>query len=96
MTQTLSIRIDAETKKSLDALSKRFKRSKSFLAAEAITAYVESEEWQLDQLQSESPNWTQDKKSVMKEYRNGSTHGVNRVKQKYRDEGCLLPRAIRE
>ncbi len=45
MTETLSIRIDAETKKRLDALSKRSKRSKSFLAAEAIAAYVESEEW---------------------------------------------------
>jgi predicted transcriptional regulator len=51
MTETLSIRIDTETKKRLDALSKRSKRSKSFLAAEAITAYVESEEWQLGELQ---------------------------------------------
>jgi predicted transcriptional regulator len=52
MSQTLSIRIDAETKKRLDALSKRSKRSKSFLAAEAIAAYVESEEWQLGELQA--------------------------------------------
>jgi RHH-type rel operon transcriptional repressor/antitoxin RelB len=52
MTETLSIRIDAETKKRLDALSKRSKRSKSFLAAEAIAAYVESEEWQLGELQA--------------------------------------------
>lgn len=50
MTATLSIRIDAETKKRLDALSQRVKRSKSFLAAEAIAAYVESEEWQLGEL----------------------------------------------
>jgi predicted transcriptional regulator len=50
MTETLSVRIDAETKKRLDALSKRSRRSKSFLAAEAIAAYVESEEWQLDEL----------------------------------------------
>src|SRR5438045_9330624 len=50
MSETLSIRIDAETKKRLDALSKRSKRSKSFLAAEAIAAYVESEEWQLGEL----------------------------------------------
>ncbi|MFN7933822.1 MAG: CopG family ribbon-helix-helix protein [Bryobacteraceae bacterium] len=46
MTETLSIRIDSETKKRLDALSKRSKRSKSFLAAQAIAAYVDSEEWQ--------------------------------------------------
>jgi RHH-type rel operon transcriptional repressor/antitoxin RelB len=51
MTETLSIRIDSDTKKRLDALSKRSKRSKSFLAAEAIAAYVESEEWQLGEIQ---------------------------------------------
>jgi predicted transcriptional regulator len=52
MTETLSIRIDAETKRRLDALSKTAKRSKSFLAAEAIAAYVKSEEWQLGELQA--------------------------------------------
>lgn len=50
MTETLSIRIDSETKKRLDALSRRSNRSKSFLAAEAIAAYVESEEWQLGEI----------------------------------------------
>ena len=52
MTETLSIRIDTTTKKRLDALAKRFKRSKSFLAAEAITAYVDSEEWQIGEIQT--------------------------------------------
>ena len=52
MTETLSIRIDTATKKRLDALAKRSRRSKSFLAAEAISAYVESEEWQLGELQT--------------------------------------------
>ncbi len=51
-TETLSIRIDSTTKRRLDALSKRSRRSKSFLAAEAIAAYVESEEWQLGELQA--------------------------------------------
>src|SRR5438552_14574640 len=50
MSETLSIRVDSETKKRLDVLAKRSKRSKSFLAAEAIAAYVESEEWQLGEL----------------------------------------------
>ena len=49
-TETLSIRLDAETKKRLDALAKSSKRSKSYLAAEAISAYVESEEWQLEEI----------------------------------------------
>ena len=44
MTETLSILIDSETKKRLAELSRRSKRSKSFLAAEAIAAYIESEE----------------------------------------------------
>jgi len=52
MTETLSIRLDANTKKRLDALAKRSRRSKSFLAAEAIAAYVEAEEWQLGELQA--------------------------------------------
>lgn len=51
MTETLSIRIDSETKKRLDALAKRSKRSKSFLAAEAIASFVASEEWQLGEIQ---------------------------------------------
>lgn len=44
MSATLSIRIDAETKLRLDSLAKRSKRPKSFLAADAITAYLASEE----------------------------------------------------
>jgi RHH-type rel operon transcriptional repressor/antitoxin RelB len=50
MTETLSVRIDAVTKRRLDALARRSKRSKSFLAAEAITAYVEMEEWQMGEV----------------------------------------------
>jgi RHH-type transcriptional regulator, rel operon repressor / antitoxin RelB len=50
MTETLSIRLDSATKQRLDALSRQSKRSKSFLAAEAIAAYVEQEEWQLGEI----------------------------------------------
>jgi predicted transcriptional regulator len=52
MTETLSIRIDSQTKKRLDALAKSSKRSKSFLAAEAIAVYVESEEWQIEEVKA--------------------------------------------
>ena len=48
MTETLSIRLDTETKKRPDALAQRSKRSKSFLAAEAI-AHVE---WQLGEIRA--------------------------------------------
>ena len=52
MTETLSIRIDPEVNRRLDALAKRSQRSKSFLAAAAIAAYVESEDWQLGEIQA--------------------------------------------
>ena len=52
MSAILSVRIDSDTKKRLDALAKRARRSKSFLAAEAITAFIEAESWQLDEIQS--------------------------------------------
>ena len=52
MTTTLSVRIDSDTKKRLEALAKRSRRSKSFLAAEAIAAFVEAESWQLDEIQN--------------------------------------------
>ena len=51
MTTTLSVRIDPDTTKRLEALAKRARRSKSFLAAEAIAAFVEAESWQLDEMQ---------------------------------------------
>jgi len=50
MSETLSIRLDPTVKKRLEALANLSKRSKSFLAAEAIAAYVEVEEWQLEQI----------------------------------------------
>lgn len=51
MTETLSVRVDTSVKKRLEALAKRSRRSKSFLAAEAIAAYVQAEEWQLGEIQ---------------------------------------------
>lgn len=52
VSETLSIRIDAATNTRLDALARQSNRSNSFLAAEAIAAYVESEEWQLAEIQA--------------------------------------------
>ena len=50
-TETLSIRIDPETNRRLASLAERTRRSKSFLAAEAIAAYLENEAWQLAEIQ---------------------------------------------
>ena len=52
LTTTLSVRIATATKKQLEVLAKRARRSKSFLAAEAIAAFVEAESWQLDEIQA--------------------------------------------
>lgn len=52
MTETLSIRVDSTTKARLDALARRTSRSKSFLAAQAIAAFVETEEWQLGEIKA--------------------------------------------
>ena len=49
---TLSVRLDARTKKQLEALAGRARRSKSFLAAEAITAFVAAETWQLNEMEA--------------------------------------------
>ena len=54
MTEILSVRVDATLKKRLEELAKHSRRSKSFLAAEAIAAYVQAEEWQIGEIQQGS------------------------------------------
>jgi RHH-type rel operon transcriptional repressor/antitoxin RelB len=51
MSETLSIRLEPEVKQRLEKLAQRSKRSKSFLAAEAIAAYVDAEDWQLQEIE---------------------------------------------
>jgi predicted transcriptional regulator len=51
MTTILSVRIDRKIKKDLEALARHSRRSKSFLAAEAIAAFVEAERWQLAEME---------------------------------------------
>jgi RHH-type transcriptional regulator, rel operon repressor / antitoxin RelB len=49
---TLSIRLNSRTKSKLEALAKASRRSKSFLAAEAIEAFVAAESWQLSEIEA--------------------------------------------
>src|SRR5947199_6889546 len=49
-TTVITTRINASLKAKLEALARSTKRSKSFLAAEAIAAYVELNEWQIDEI----------------------------------------------
>lgn len=49
MTTTMTIRVEPAVKNRLDKLSKATQRSKSFLAAEAIRQYIETNEWQIQE-----------------------------------------------
>jgi RHH-type transcriptional regulator, rel operon repressor / antitoxin RelB len=44
---TLTVRLDRSVKKRLEAAAARVRRSKSFLAAEAIEEYLAVQEWQI-------------------------------------------------
>ena len=46
----LTLRVDTKTKAKLDKLAKATRRSKSFLAAEAIERYLEIEAWQIKEI----------------------------------------------
>lgn len=48
----LSVRLNPKIKAKLEALAKASRRSRSFLAAEAIENYVESEAWQLAEIEA--------------------------------------------
>lgn len=45
-------RLDSGLKAKLEALAQSTRRSKSYLAAEAIAAYVELNEWQIAEIQA--------------------------------------------
>jgi RHH-type transcriptional regulator, rel operon repressor / antitoxin RelB len=46
-TDTFSVRVDRSTRSRLEKLAKSTGRSRSFLAAEAIGAYLDTNEWQI-------------------------------------------------
>lgn len=50
MSTTMTIRIEDEVKERLDRLADSTNRSKSYLAAEAIRAFVETNEWQVAEI----------------------------------------------
>lgn len=47
MSTTITIRLEEEVKDRLDRLAESTQRSKSYLAAEAIREFVDSNEWQV-------------------------------------------------
>ena len=49
---TMTIRLESELKERLDKLAHATKRSKSFLATEAVREFVELNEWQIEEIQT--------------------------------------------
>ncbi len=48
---TMTIRLEPELKSRLDKLASATRRSKSYLASEAVRAFIELNEWQIQELQ---------------------------------------------
>jgi RHH-type transcriptional regulator, rel operon repressor / antitoxin RelB len=51
-TTTITVRLDTALKQRLEDLATSTQRSKSWLAAEAIAAYVDRESWQIQQIEA--------------------------------------------
>ena len=56
-TATMTIRVSSETKRKLERLAADTRRCKSFLAAEAVSAYVERELEIIDGSGADWPTW---------------------------------------
>lgn len=52
MSTTMTVRLEDEVKDRLELLSEATQRSKSFLATEAIVAYIENNEWQISEIKA--------------------------------------------
>ena len=52
MAESLSVRLDAKSKRRLDKLAAATARSKSLVAADAIRAYLDLYEWQVNEIKA--------------------------------------------
>lgn len=52
MSTTMTVRLEDDVKDRLDQLAQATHRSKSFLASEAIREFVETNEWQIGEIQA--------------------------------------------
>jgi len=52
MSEVMTIRVDRKTKARLEKLAKAMDRTKSFIAAEAIRAYIDLNEWQVQEIKA--------------------------------------------
>jgi RHH-type rel operon transcriptional repressor/antitoxin RelB len=52
MSEVMTIRVDRRTKSRLEKLAKAMDRTKSYVAAEAIRAYIDLNEWQIAEIKA--------------------------------------------
>lgn len=52
MSEVMTIRVDRKTKSRLEKLAKAMDRTKSYVAAEAIRAYIDLNEWQIAEIRA--------------------------------------------
>ena len=52
MSEVMTIRVDRKTKARLEKIARAMERTKSYVAAEAIRAYVDLNEWQIAEIKA--------------------------------------------
>ena len=79
MSEVMTIRVDRKTKSRLEKLAKAMDRSKSYVAAEAIRAYVDLNEWQIVEIkaalkEAEAGDFASEEEvqAVMRKWRRGA------------------------
>ena len=49
--EVMTVRIDPETKQALDTIAATLDRDRSYVVKEALAAYVETHQWQIEHIQ---------------------------------------------
>jgi len=75
----MTIRVDRKTKNRLEKLAKAMERTKSYVAAEAIRAFVDLNEWQIAEIktalkEADAGDFASEKEvqAVMRKWRRGA------------------------
>ena len=79
MSEVMTIRVDRKTKARLEKLAKAMERTKSYVAAEAIRAFVDLNEWQIAEIktalkEADAGDFASEKEvqAVMRKWRRGA------------------------
>ena len=52
MKETLTVRVESETRESIDAIAEATNRDRSFVINEALSAYIDLHRWQVEHIQA--------------------------------------------